>query len=254
MNADAQLSWELTTELPSSVCLLRLVPRVLRPFLSQVPCAMQSGGKRKSRASVASIAAGSLTLHDANSNKTFLIDTGAEVSVVPATEQERQKAPMEKELVAANGSRIRCYGEKKVRFHIGARTYEWKFLSVNAMAGEVDFSKDVPVDANGTDFTTGDAASSDQTVKKEANEDRKLFVGGLSWETRENQLKEYFEKFGEVESVELKLNPVTGQSRCFAFVVYTEPSSIDKVLDAGDHVGVTTEAREMNCFISERIV
>ena len=77
---------------------------------------------------MASIAAGSLTLHDANSNKTFLIDTGAEVSVVPATEQERQKAPMEKELVAANGSRIRCYGEKKVSFHVGSRTYEWKFL------------------------------------------------------------------------------------------------------------------------------
>ena len=89
---------------------------------------MQSSGKRESRASVASIAAGSLTLHDANSNKTFLIDTGAEVSVVPATEQERQKAPLEKELVAANGSRIRCYGEKKVRFHIGARTYAWNFL------------------------------------------------------------------------------------------------------------------------------
>ena len=89
---------------------------------------MQSGGKRESRASVASIAAGSLTLHDASSNKTFLIDTGAEVSVVPATEQERRKAPMEKELVAANGSRIRCYGEKKVRFHVGSRTYEWKFL------------------------------------------------------------------------------------------------------------------------------
>ena len=42
-------------------------------------------------------------------------------------------------------------------------------------------------------------------------EDRKLFVGGLSWETREPQLKEYFEKYGEVESVNLKLNPDTGR-------------------------------------------
>ena len=72
------------------------VPRVLRPFSRQVPCPMQSGGKRASRASVASIAAGSLTLHDANSNRTFLIDTGAEVSVVPATEQERQKGTVGK--------------------------------------------------------------------------------------------------------------------------------------------------------------
>lgn len=66
-------------------------------------------------------------------------------------------------------------------------------------------------------------------------EDRKLFVGGLSWETREPQLKEYFEKFGEVESVNLKINPVTGRSRCFAFVVFKEATSVDKVFEGGDH-------------------
>ena len=47
-----------------------------------------------------------------------------------------------------------------------------------------------------------------------------MFIGGLSWETREPQLKEYFEKFGTVESVNLKMNPLTGKSRCFAFVVF----------------------------------
>ena len=61
-------------------------------------------------------------------------------------------------------------------------------------------------------------------------EDRKLFVGGLSWETKEPQLKEYFEKFGEIESVNLKLDPVTGRSRCFAFMVFKESSSVDQVL------------------------
>merc|ERR1712110_1296465 len=48
-------------------------------------------------------------------------------------------------------------------------------------------------------------------------EDRKLFVGGLSWETREPQLKEYFEKYGEVESVNLKLNP---QTKVSLFCIY----------------------------------
>ena len=43
------------------------------------------------------------------------------------------------------------------------------------------------------------------------SDDRKIFVGGLSWETRDAQLKEYFEKFGEVETVNLKLNPQTGR-------------------------------------------
>lgn len=44
-----------------------------------------------------------------------------------------------------------------------------------------------------------------------STEERKIFIGGLSWETREPQLKSYFEKFGEVESVNLKLNPMTGR-------------------------------------------
>ena len=35
---------------------------------------------------------------------------------------------MQKELVAANGSRIRCYGEKKIQLQVGARNYEWTFL------------------------------------------------------------------------------------------------------------------------------
>ena len=47
---------------------------------------------------------------------------------MPATEQDRQRAPLEKELVAANGSRIRCYGQKKIQLKVGTRTYEWTFL------------------------------------------------------------------------------------------------------------------------------
>jgi len=66
-------------------------------------------------------------------------------------------------------------------------------------------------------------------------EDRKLFVGGLSWETKELQLKEYFEKIGEIESVNLKLDPITGRSRCFAFLVFKETNSVDKVLEVGEH-------------------
>ena len=89
---------------------------------------MFNGGKRRGRAAVAAVSAESLTLHDATSNRSFLVDTGAEVSVVPASEEERQRAPLQKQLVAANGTRIRCYGEKKLRLQVGSRNYEWKFL------------------------------------------------------------------------------------------------------------------------------
>jgi len=101
----------------------------------------------------------------------------------------------------------------------------------------VDFTKDV---TNGTFGENGHKQNGDTAVSKDketvnAAEDRKIFVGGLSWETREPQLKEYFEKFGEVETVNLKMNPQTGRSRCFAFIVFKDSSSVKPVFDAGDH-------------------
>lgn len=104
------------------------------------------------------------------------------------------------------------------------------------MADE-DFSKDNV--SNGSFGEGSEPAGNGVNVKKEgseqAAEDRKLFIGGLSWETREAQLTDYFEKFGTVESVNLKMNPVTGKSRCFAFVVFKSAEDVDKVVAAGEH-------------------
>ena len=70
-------------------------------------------------------------------------------------------------------------------------------------------------DSSATSEATATNESNGNGIPKGADdnsaEDRKLFVGGLSWETREPQLKSYFEAFGEVESVNLKLNPMTGR-------------------------------------------
>jgi RNA recognition motif-containing protein len=45
------------------------------------------------------------------------------------------------------------------------------------------------------------------------DDDRKLFAGGLAQEATEKDLKEYFAKFGEVASVTLKMDQMTGRSR-----------------------------------------
>ena len=42
----------------------------------------------------------------------------------------------------------------------------------------------------------------------------KIFVGGLSWNTNEERLRYYFEKFGEIEAVDLMIDKKTGQPRC----------------------------------------
>ena len=66
-------------------------------------------------------------------------------------------------------------------------------------------------------------------------EDRKLFVGGLPQEVSQDDLKEYFGQYGEIESVKLKMDPMTGRSRGFAFLLYVEVESIDKAADGTEH-------------------
>jgi len=68
------------------------------------------------------------------------------------------------------------------------------------------------------------------------NADQKLFIGGLSWETTEKDLREYFSKFGNIESLTLKMDPATGRSRGFAFIVFSDVATLDKVIAAGEHV------------------
>ena len=42
---------------------------------------------------------------------------------------------------------------------------------------------------------------------------RKMFVGGLSWQTTPEGLKEYFAKFGEISEVMVMKDPTTRRSR-----------------------------------------
>ena len=47
--------------------------------------------------------------------------------------------------------------------------------------------------------------------------------------------QEYFEKFGEIEHVKLKMDPMTGRSRGFAFLLYKDVSSIEGAADGSEH-------------------
>lgn len=52
----------------------------------------------------------------------------------------------------------------------------------------------------------------------------KIFVGGLSWQTTEDGLKYYFEKYGELIDVALMTDKRTGQPRGFGFATFKDPA------------------------------
>jgi len=67
------------------------------------------------------------------------------------------------------------------------------------------------------------------------NDPGKMFIGGLSWQTHPEGLKEYFGKFGDIAEVMVMKDPTTKRSRGFGFVTFSDPNSVDKVLAHGLH-------------------
>ncbi|XP_072290095.1 RNA-binding protein Musashi homolog 1b isoform X8 [Eucyclogobius newberryi] len=63
----------------------------------------------------------------------------------------------------------------------------------------------------------------------------KMFIGGLSWQTTQEGLKEYFCKYGEVKECMVMRDPVTKRSRGFGFVTFVDQAGVDKVLAQSRH-------------------
>ncbi|MFC2074736.1 RNA recognition motif domain-containing protein [Bdellovibrionota bacterium] len=54
---------------------------------------------------------------------------------------------------------------------------------------------------------------------------KKLFVGGLSWNTTDEGLREAFEKFGEITEAKVITDRETGRSRGFGFITFSEDNA-----------------------------
>lgn len=70
-----------------------------------------------------------LLLNDRTSSCRYLIDTGSDVSIVPATKKDRLKGPSSFRLHAANGTVIKTYDSRFITTDLGLRRqFRWNFI------------------------------------------------------------------------------------------------------------------------------
>ncbi|KAL2475746.1 RNA-binding (RRM/RBD/RNP motif) family protein [Abeliophyllum distichum] len=73
----------------------------------------------------------------------------------------------------------------------------------------------------------------------------KVFIGGISWETNEERLREYFQTYGEVVEALIMKDRTTGRARGFGFVVFADTSVAEKVVRERHTIdGRTVEAKK----------
>lgn len=92
---------------------------------------------------------------------------------------------------------------------------------------------------NGLNLTNSNpddiVVNKNQQHSDEPEQMRKLFIGGLDYNTSEVVLKQHFERFGEVIDCVVMREPQSRRSRGFGFVIYKDSSMVDRAQDARPH-------------------
>ena len=63
---------------------------------------------------------------------------------------------------------------------------------------------------------------------------KKIFIGGLSWDTNDDGLMQAFERFGEISEAKVITDRDTGRSRGFGFVTFSNPGDADNAIGEMD--------------------
>uniref|UniRef100_A0A915J6H6 RRM domain-containing protein n=1 Tax=Romanomermis culicivorax TaxID=13658 RepID=A0A915J6H6_ROMCU len=80
-------------------------------------------------------------------------------------------------------------------------------------------------------------------VAKSAEEQfRKIFIGGLTFTTTDEMLKEFYGQYGEIVDCIVMKDPATKKSRGFGFVTFAESDSVDKAMSSRPH---TIDSRQV---------
>ena len=81
------------------------------------------------------------------------------------------------------------------------------------------------------------------------SEDAKLFVGSLSYDAEENDLRDVFEKYGTVSEIFIPTDRETGKKRGFGFVQYETAEDAQEAIKGAN--GADICGREVNINIAK---
>jgi RNA recognition motif-containing protein len=86
----------------------------------------------------------------------------------------------------------------------------------------------------------------DERKKKDRDMSKKLFVGGLSWDTTDARLQAAFAPHGEITEAKVITDRDTGRSRGFGFVTFAAPEDAAKAIAALDGKELDGRAIKVN--------
>uniref|UniRef100_A0A8D0QDI5 RRM domain-containing protein n=1 Tax=Sus scrofa TaxID=9823 RepID=A0A8D0QDI5_PIG len=64
---------------------------------------------------------------------------------------------------------------------------------------------------------------------------KKLFIGGLTEDTEEHHLRDYFEKYEKIDAIEIITDRQSSKIRGFGFVTFDDHDHVDKTVAEKPH-------------------
>jgi cold-inducible RNA-binding protein len=75
---------------------------------------------------------------------------------------------------------------------------------------------------------------------------KKLFVGGLSWDTTDDGLRQAFQSHGEITEAKVITDRETGRSRGFGFVTFSEDENAKSAISKMDGTSLDGKTIKVN--------
>jgi len=76
----------------------------------------------------------------------------------------------------------------------------------------------------------------------------KIYVGNLSYNTTEDELRDFFANHGEISDVKLIIDLATGRSKGFGFITYNDAKHAESALELN---GADLDGRKLKVNIAE---